>query len=614
MGIARLARGADLARIRLEQNAVIAELPSRYPSDPEAASATVGAAKLTSLALPLKEAIVGDTAATLWVLLGAAAIVLLIACANLANLVLVRADARRGEVATRRALGASRAEVARTMLTETVLLGAAGGGGLGLLFGSVAISALVQRAPVELPRLHDVRFDGVAVAFTIVLSLIAGLVLGAIPLLRLSRDSASGMAASERGATAGASRMWHRHVLMAAQVSLAAVLLSAGVLMARSFANLVRVDPGFKADSRLVFHVGLPRVEYRTRPEAAAFHAGMLDQLRGLPGVARVAVTSTLPLDGPGMGDPLAVRGRPASTGEAPMVRSRRVSNDYFAAIGIPLRRGRPFDAADEAGTTSSVIINEALARLYFGSEDPNGRQIRPVEGDPLDRWLTIVGVVGNTATESLHEPAPVPAMYVPLKGAMWADVPAPHNVAYVVNTVGSPTAQTPAIRALLARLNPRVALIRPEPLTNAATRARAGRAFVMVLLVASATVALVVGLIGVYAVIAYGVSQRRAEIGLRLAIGATPADVTAMVLRESGRVIFLGVAIGVAGALVTSRLMEALLFGVAPGRCDHARDGRCHAVHGRDDGELVARANGRASQPDRVTSAGLGVATSPAA
>jgi putative ABC transport system permease protein len=501
------------------------------------------------------------------VLLGAAAIVLLIACANLANLILVRADARHREITLRRALGAGRGALAQNLLTETVLLAIVGGAGLGLPLAQAAVTLLVQVAPFNLPRLHEVRLGGVEMVFGLAISIGAGLILGMIPLARHARGQVSGLAASQRGTLAGAAGMRTRHLLMAVQVSLAVLLLSAAGLMVRSFANLLRVDPGFEAQSRLVFRVGLPRTEYRTRPEAASFHAAMLDRLRALPGVSAVAVTSTLPLDGPGLGDPLEVRGRAAQPADAgPIVRSRRVSNGYFAAIGIPLRGGRGFDAADEAGGTSSVVINQALARLYFGEADPTGQQVRPIEGDPLDRWLTIVGVVGNTATDALHEPAPVPAMYVPLRGSMWADVPSPHAMSYVVQTAGSPTGQVPAVRAMLEQLNPRVALNRPERLEDVVVRARASRSFAMVLLVVAAAVALTVGLVGVYAVIAYSVSQRRVEIGLRLAIGAMPSEVTAMIMRESGRVVLAGVALGVAGALATSNLVRALLFGVAPG------------------------------------------------
>jgi putative ABC transport system permease protein len=564
-GIARIAPGVTIEEARRAQDAVIAEMPVRYPADPEATAATVGTAKLASLAQPLKRHVLGNTAATLWTLLGAAGVVLLMACANLTNLILVRSDARQREVALRRALGAASTNLLSYALSEAMLI-ALLGGVLGLVLGYGATALVVQLGPSELPRLHEVRVDATVIGFTALISLAAGLLLGLVPLLRHSLGRAASLVGAERIATAGVAHVTTRNLLMAAQVTLAVVLLSAAGLMVRSFSNLLRVDPGFRADSRLVFGASAPRSEYRTREAAAGFHAEVLERLRALPGVHGVGLTSTLPLSGAGMGDPLEVRNRLMHAADgAPMAAFRRVSHDYFVTMGIPLRRGRGFDAADAAGATSAVIVNDALVARYFGNADPLGQQVRPIEGDQLDRWLTIVGVVGNTATDSLHEPAPVATLYFPLGGSMWADAPSPHEATYVLRVAGSPVEYVPAIRRLLEDLNPRVALARPERLEDVVTRARASRAFAMTLLVLAASVALVVGVVGVYAVVSYGVARREVEIGVRLALGATPVAVTAMIVRQGSRVIVMGVILGVGGALATADLLESLLFGVAP-------------------------------------------------
>jgi putative ABC transport system permease protein len=354
---------------------------------------------------------------------------------------------------------------------------------------------------------------------------------------------------------------------MASQVALAVVLLSAAGLMVRSFNNLLRVNPGFDATSRLVFDANLSRQDYRTRADAARFHAGFLDRLAALPEVTAVGATSTLPLEGIGLGDPLAVRGRPAQSPESsPIVRFRRVSNGYFTTLGIPLRSGRMFDDADRDGRTDSVIIDEALARLYFGGRDPLGERVRPNEGDPQDRWLTIVGVVGSTATTSLSETTVAAKMYVPLLGSMWADVPAPHDLTYIVRTSGDPLALITPARSALASLNQRVALARPERLEEVLSRARASRALTLLLLIAAAIVASGVGTVGIYAVVSYAVAQRCVEIGVRIAVGATPGQVTTLIVRQGAQVIAFGIVAGVALSIAGAGLLRSLLFGVGPG------------------------------------------------
>jgi putative ABC transport system permease protein len=334
--------------------------------------------------------------------------------------------------------------------------------------------------------------------------------------------------------------------------------------MGQSFYRMQRVDPGFRPESRLVFRIGLAPSSYALPSDAAAFNERFLERLRALPGVEQAALTTTLPLDGDGSGDPLVVRSGPTGWEKLGMVvRMRTVSTDYFSAIGIPLLRGRMLDANDMRGQTNAVLLDEMAARQYFPAGDAIGQQVRTVGAKGDETWLTVVGIVGNTATMNLREPAPIPKMYKPLRTRADRFGPSSHVASYVVRTSGTPIAQVAAVRRVLSELDPNVAMARVQPLTELVDRAGASLAFTMVMLVLAASVALLLGLLGVYAVISYGVAQRTGEIGVRLALGARPADVTGLIVRESGVVIATGVVLGLLAAIAAARLLQALLFGV---------------------------------------------------
>jgi predicted permease len=563
-GVARLRPGVTVEQARREHAGVIADLPARFPADAGLMASLVGEVGLGPLSVPLREQVVGSTARMLWVLLGSVVIVLLIACANVANLFLVRADSRQREVAVRRALGAGAGHVGAYFLAETMLVAVASGAA-GLLLGHAAVELLVVNGPVELPRLHEVRIDGMVVLFTALTALAAGIGFGLMPLVRRPPAPALVLQDAGRGNTGGGTRMRARHALMGSQVALAVVLLVAAALMVQSVRRMWDVDPGFQAESRLVFRIGLPYSEYGPNDEAVAFHDRLLERLRSLPGVRQAALTTRLPLDGDGEGDPLDVRGRALGFDElGAVVRFRRVSADYFTALEIPLRGGRLLDRGDADGRTRAVVVNQALADAYFPGEDALGRQVRKMAGDEDGEWLTVVGVVGNTPTYDLQEATPAPKMYLPPRSVIPTRVSSTHSVAYVVHTDGNPMALVPAVRRALSELNPNVALARAERLRDMIDRAGARLAFTMLLLVLAAAAALLLGLIGVYAVISYGVAQRTGEIGLRLALGAQPGEVTAMIVRQSGLVVAAGVVVGIAAAAGGARLLQALLFGVA--------------------------------------------------
>jgi putative ABC transport system permease protein len=562
-GVARLSPGVTIEQARREQNTVIADIEARYPADREIGDAVNGG--LRSRALALKDAVVGETSTTLWALLGATAVLFLIACANLANLFLLRHESRLVDQAVQRALGAGSWNLVAHILFETAIL-AATSGVLASALAAAAIDVAAAYAQADLPRLTELRFDATVAMFAVAVSAVAAVACAWLPLVRLWTRGPAPIATLERMPLSTASAMRARNVLMASQVMLTVLLLCAATLMTQSLRNLLRVHPGFDAASRLVFDVNVPRSEYRTRAEAAAFHAIFLDRVSVLPGLRAISAISTLPLEGVGLGDPLSVRDRVGSSADAaPMVRYRRVSNDYFAAMHIPLRAGRLFDNADRDGRSDAVVVDNALARLYFGNQDPLGQRIRPIEGDHEDRWLTIVGIVGDTVTESLAEPSMVPKMYVPMRGSMWADVPSPHDMTYVALVDGDPLGYVDPVRTALAQLNPRIAFGRPEPLEFVLSRARTTRALTVMFLIAAAIVAAMVGSIGIYAIVSYAVSQRRGEIGVRIAMGATPSQIVVMIVRQGSLIVVAGIGMGVAGSLGSARLFRTLLFGVAP-------------------------------------------------
>jgi predicted permease len=323
------------------------------------------------------------------------------------------------------------------------------------------------------------------------------------------------------------------------------------------------VDPGFDPGNRLVFTIALPAAGEPSREEAAAAIERTLQRLEGLPGVKSVGFTNQLPFTSGG-GDPLAVRSRPDGlTKLEALVMFRRVSPSYFGTMNMGIRAGRPFDASDATGHTNAVVVDQALADIYFPGQDPIGQQVRPF-AQTDGGWLTIVGVTNNTPATSLREKTRSPHMYLPTRTDSDADTPSLHRASFVLETQGDPLSIVPLVRSALKEVNPDVAMAQPDRLSDLVARADARTRFTMILLVIAASVALLLGIVGVYAVIAYAVSQRASEIGVRLALGAQPSQVSAMILRESGPVLVVGIGAGTVAAFAAARAMQAMLFGVA--------------------------------------------------
>jgi predicted permease len=564
-GIARLRDDATVTSARAEITNLIADLARRAPNQ----------TGIVSTALPLHEFFVGRIAEALWILLAAVGLLLLVACANIANLFLVRSESRHREVAVRRALGAGTQRLARYFLAESVLLGVFGGIlGLALAWGGVRL--LVAFGPVNLPRLNEVRIDAVVVVFTTGLSVLAALAFGAIPLLRLAPITAT-LHDSGRGQTATRGQHRARQVLMTAQVALALVLLVASGLMVRSVQQLRNMDLGFDPTSTLSFGVALPPRVYETRERAAATHRAILERLNALPGVISASASSALPVSGTNYGNGLVVENELDNPQQLQRQFAwfRAVAGRYLETAGIRLIRGRTITQSDVDRREPVVVIDEALAAMYFPGQDPIGKRVRsgaPVNPKlPASPWLEVVGVVANTPTGALTAP-PLPQMYMPMSIAGGPEIPSealigPNitTMSYVVRSTTNPEDLTGAARAALEDVDANLAMAQVGTLQQIVDRAGDQMLFTMVLLGIAAGVALLLGAIGIYGVVSYIAAQRTGEIGVRLALGAEPSGVTAMILRQSVSVTMIGVGLGLAAALAGGRVIEALLYNVSP-------------------------------------------------
>jgi putative ABC transport system permease protein len=563
-GVARLRPSATVADSRTELNSLIADLPRAYPDDP-GLSGFMNTMKVRSAARTLQEATVGRVERALWILLASVGLVLLVACANVANLFLVRSDARGREVAVRRALGAGRLAVARFFFAESALLSmAAALIGLGLAWGVVRI--LVAIGPANLPRLGEVRLDWVVVVYTLGLSAVAAAAFGAIPLWRGAPLSLS---LHESGRSHTASRVRHRtrHVMMGGQVALALVLLVLCGLMVRSFQKLRAIDPGYNASSALSFRIGLPASRYPTPQAIVAAHRALIERLSALPGVTAASASTCPPLAEEGLcfGSIMRVDGRALRPGEfPPLIAFRAVAGDYLDTLGVRVIRGRSLSRADDEHSEAIAVINQLTARYYFPDQDPIGQRV--TVGPPMNRkWLTIVGVVADTPTVSLTT-AYAGQMFLPMSISGTPDLaaaPNPAVMSYVVRTSVPPSSVAPAVRRAVDAVDKNLALAQLRTLQDVLDGASAHMAFTMVLLAIAAGVALLLGVIGIYGVMSYVVSQRTGEIGVRLALGAEPGEIARMIVRQGGIVAIAGVVSGLAAALAGSRLIESLLYDV---------------------------------------------------
>ena len=550
--IGRLRAGVSVAHAREEVATIAARLAHQYPDADEGVGATV---------IPLQESLVGGSRRALLVLLGAVGLVLLIACVNVANLLLARVAARETELAVRSALGAGRARLLRQLLTESMVL-ALLGGAAGLLLATFSLEGLLGLEPQGVPRLAEVRMDRAVVAFAALLSILTGLVFGSVPALHMMRRAtAQSLREGGRGVLGGRGHRL-RGGLVVSQIALAMVLLAGAGLLLRSFAHLRHVDPGFRPGSALTFRVTLPESAYKEDPSQIAFYRDLAARLAALPGVQSVGAISGLPLSGVHFNLSFEVKGRaPLPPAQQPTMEVRVVSADYFKAMGIPVLRGRGLTAADDARAPQAVVLSRSAVRRHFPGEDAMGKAIvlgwGRGPGEPRAGG-EVVGIVGDVKDHGLAEENP-PEIYLPYpqRTVQAMDV--------VLRTSVPPRSLLPAAEAVVRDLDPELPVARVATLDEVVARSISEPRFYMVLLGSFAGLALFLAALGLFGVMSYAVVQRSREIGIRVALGAHPHDVLGMVLRHAMTLALAGVVGGLLGALALSRLLGRLLFELSP-------------------------------------------------
>jgi putative ABC transport system permease protein len=548
-GVARLEVGASLAAAQAEMDTITARYRSANPGMPDAApslSVHVGG---------LQTETVANVRPTVLILFGAVALVLLIACANVASLLLSRAVGRRQEIAVRMAIGATRAAVVRQLLTESVILSLAGGA-IGAALSAWGTRALATLAKSSLPETSAIHPDAAVLAFTIAISALCGILFGLAPALQVSRPDLNAVLRAEgRGSDGGRRRNRLRGVLVVAQVALSVTLMIGAGLLLRNFIQLRTADPGFDARDLLTMNIALPPARYAKGPQMIAFYDALVDSVRALPGVRAATVSSALPARTVRV-SPALPEGQPeVPLMQRPFFNIQAVTPGYIETLRVPLLRGREFNAHDDAGAPPVAMVNETVARRFWPGQDAAGKHIlvgrmaKPVE---------VVGVLGDVRNNQVAADVQ-PEIYLPFAQLPWA------TMNLVVRTSGDPHRAAGAIRARV------LALDRDQPVTGVQTieellaAAAAQSRFTTTLLAALSGLALLLAVVGIYSVIAYSVAERAAEIGIRVALGATRRDIVAMVVRQGMLLSGSGIALGIGAALASTRLLSGLLYHVSP-------------------------------------------------
>ncbi len=508
---------------------------------------------------PLLEEMVGDTKTALWILMGAVALVLLIACANVANLLLARASAREREMAIRAAVGASRRRLACQLLTESTLLGLVGGAA-GLLLGRWGLAALTNLAAETFPRIAGAHLNGGVLAFTLLVSVGASLLFGMAPVFQAAQVTHESLKDGGRGSTAGRGALSLRRALVVAEVALSLMLLTGAGLLLRSFVRLMEVDPGFRPDGVLTMRISLPDAKFTNATQVSAFYRELTERVSKLPGVKSAGLVSALPLTGSGGSGTTTIDSRAVSGVDAsPEADQRPVTPGYFQSMGIALARGRYFDARDTSSSAPVAVIDETLANTYWPGEDAVGKRLKLGGAQSTDPWMTIVGVVRHVRYRTLEARSRVTVYwpeaqnpYSSMSLAIRTSLPDPHSLARAVH------------REILA-IDSEQPIYRVRTMHELMVDSVARRRLAMSLLGIFACVALLLAAVGIYGVMSYSVTQRAHEIGIRMALGASRASVMRLVLGQSLSLTLAGVALGLAGSLILANLISSLLFQVPP-------------------------------------------------
>jgi putative ABC transport system permease protein len=546
--IGRLRPGVTEAQAQTETDAIAARLEQQYPDT----NTHKGIRVVSAL-----QALVGDVRPALLILLGAVACVLLIACANVANLLLARAMTRHKEMAVRSALGASRIRVVRQLLTESILLSLAGGL-LGLALAFWWSDLLIALGKKDIPRAIQVGLDWRVLAFTLAVSVLTGLVFGLVPALHLSSTELTESLKEGRGAGAGAKRNRIRGVLVVAELAIAVVLLVGAGLLIQSLWRLQHINPGLQPQNVLTFNLSLPDVRYSSEKQAR-FYRDLLPRLRALPGVQSASAVMPLPLSGDRMSISFQIEGRPVAPKDQPSADLFVAEPTYFRTMGIPILKGRDFEERDEHKSTPVVIVTEEFARQFFPGEDPVGKRIKPgisTWDDEKSTMREIVGVVADIRSRTL-DTAPKPAFYLPQ-----SQVPFTESIA-VVKSANDPKLLAGSITREVSALDAELPVFGVKTMEEYISSSVAAPRFNTTLLSIFAGVALLLTIIGLYGVMSYSVAQRTNEIGIRMALGAQTRDVLGLIVKDGLKMVSLGLVLGIAGALALTRLLATLLFGV---------------------------------------------------
>ncbi|HJT66917.1 MAG TPA: ABC transporter permease [Pyrinomonadaceae bacterium] len=550
--VGRLADNLKPAAANAELSAIASQWAGQYPESNSGVGMRV---------VPLHQQVTGKVRPALWLLLGAVALVLLIACANIINLMLVRSASRRKEIAVRATLGAGRRRLLRQLLTESITLSLLGGGA-GVLLGSWGVQALLALNPIPLPRYNQIRLDLTVLVFTLVASVVTGIVFGLAPAWQtLKFDLHTALKEGGRAAIADSGQRRLSAVLVIAETAMAMVLLIGAGLLLKSFAHLLDVKPGFVTENVLTMQVGLPNTSYTEPQKRIAFLKQLETNLAAAPEVSSVGFVTRLPLLSAlnNITTFLVIEGREVPPGERPEIDFRRASTGYFQTMGIPLLKGRLVTEQDSTSNTGAVVINEAMAKRFWPNEDPIGKRISTATSNGQQtQWQTIVGVVGSVRHLGL-DVAPRPEVYY------HTNTSPPFGPVVVVRTTGDPQRLISIARAKVRELDPNAAIANVNTMDQLVAQSVAQRRFGMFLVSVFAVLALVLAVVGIYGVVSYSVAQRTNEIGVRMALGASATDVLKMILKNGMTLALIGVGVGLAGAFAVTRLMAAVLFDVKP-------------------------------------------------
>jgi putative ABC transport system permease protein len=564
LGLARLKPGVTIQQASADVARMIPVALHQFPTPPGLTLKVFEDVRLGPKLRYLKQNLIGDIAKTLWVLMGTIGIVLLIACANVANLLLVRAEGRQHELAIRAALGAGWRDIARELLMESISLGLLGGAlGLGIAYGAVQV--LIAMAPAHLPRLNEISIDPAVILFTLAAALVTGVLFGMIPVIKYAGPRIA-HALRGGGRTSSRSPEGHRarNVLVVVQVALALVLLVGSGLMIRTFQALRRVDPGFDPRDVLTLRIAIPEAQVKDGTAVIQLEQAILEKLRAIPGVTSAGITTVIPTE-PGGSDLVYARDKSYSQSVPPLRRLKFVSPGLLAAMGNRLIAGREFTWTDTYGRRPVAMVSENLAReLWQDARRAIGKQIRENLSGP---WREVIGVVGDEREDGVQEKAPA-AAYYPLLMSDFENkaVSVRRTVSYIVRSqrAGSQSLLADVQQAIWS-LNPSLPLANVRTLQDIYDKSLARSSFTLVMLAVAGAMALLIGLVGIYGVISYSVSQRRREIGIRMALGARQRELTRMFIAHGFVLALIGVACGLAGAVALTRVLGSLLFGVNP-------------------------------------------------